>query len=297
MLYSPPPIWYYLLLFSISFMQNNTSPLHGLISTQLYNTPNGHILFPPSCYILGVIPTSHQWVLYCYIKHDPRFQMGEALQLPLRSFWRDKSVLLGSQIYPSLPSHLFNIGTYINYKHWWIFFHQQNSLFRYFRRFFARWGLFFARWGLFFASLYVSNSPAIMFNLGPPSAPIRQCCFPLQKLKLLTLSAQQECNRWQILTVVCSGGTLSSPAPFQVDDRRSCNGWHGRAARQSPVRTPVTDHFRAQTAKSNLKLCCEADCTFVGRAWILCRIHHEAHWHGMMGCPRVETALQCTDSW
>ena len=23
-----------------------------------------------------------------------------------------------------------------------------------------------------------------------------------------------------------SGGTLSSPAPFQVDDRRSCNGWH-----------------------------------------------------------------------
>ena len=100
-----------------------------------------------------------------------------------------------------------------------------------------------------------------MFNLGPPSAPIRQCCFPLQKLKLMSLSAQLERNRWQVLTSVCSGGTLSTPVPFQVDDRRSCNGWHGRAARQSRVRIPATDSFRAEHRNTSLKLCREADCT------------------------------------
>ena len=88
------------------------------------------------------------------------------------------------------------------------FLNQQNSLFRHFRRFFARWGLS----GLF-TSLYVRNSLAItgMFNLGLPSAPIHQCCIPLQKLILLSLSAQLDRNLWQILTSVCSGGTLSSP--------------------------------------------------------------------------------------
>ena len=150
-----------------------------------------------------------------------------------------------------------------------IFFSPTPLTFCHFLRFFARWGLFFARWGLLFASLYVRNFLVIMFNLGPPSAPIRQGCFLLQKLKLLSHSEQQECSRWQILTAVCSGlgGTLSSPVPCQVDDRRSCNGWHGRAGRQSRVRIHVSDLFQAETANTNLKLCREAYCT-------VCRAKH-----------------------
>ena len=53
------------------------------------------------------------------------------------------------------------------------------------------------------------------------------------------------------------------PAPFEVADRRSCNGCHGRAAHQSLVWIPVTDLFQAETANTSLKLlvCCEEDCT------------------------------------
>ena len=83
-------------------------------------------------------------------------------------------------------------------------------------RFFARWGFFFARWGFFFASLYVRKSPAILLNLGDPSAQLHQCIFRQQKLKLLSLSVQLERNGLQILTAVCRGSTLSSPAPFKL---------------------------------------------------------------------------------
>ena len=55
--------------------------------------------------------------------------------------------------------------------------------------------------------------------------PETACCHGVS-----ALSGQLQRNRWQIRTAWCSGGTLSSPAPFQVADRRSCNGWHGRAA-------------------------------------------------------------------
>ena len=122
-----------------------------------------------------------------------------------------------------------------------IFFRQQNSLFRQFRRFFAKWGLFFAKWGLFFASLYVRKSPTVLLNLDDPIAPLHHCRFHQPNLKLLSLSVQLERKAWQILAAVSSEGTLSPPAPFQVDDRRSCNGWHGREARQSRVRIPATD--------------------------------------------------------
>ena len=121
------------------------------------------------------------------------------------------------------------------------FFRQQNSLFRQFPRFFANRDLFFAKWGLLFASLYVRKSPAVLLNLGDLIAPLHHCRFRQPNLKLLSLFAQLERNAWQILTAVCSGGTLSSLAPFQVDDRWSCNGWHGRAAHQFRVRIPATD--------------------------------------------------------
>ena len=119
-------------------------------------------------------------------------------------------------------------------------FRQPNSLFRQLCLF-TRWGLFFARWGLFFASIYVRKSPAILFNLGDPSAPLHQSSFHQQKLKLLSLSAQLERTGWQILTAVCSGGTFCFTAPFQVADRRAamaCTGWlhvsHGIES-QSPI--------------------------------------------------------------
>ena len=120
---------------------------------------------------------------------------------------------------------------------------------------------FFAKWGRLFASLYVCKSPTVLMNLGDPIAPLHHCRFRQPNLKLLSLSAQLERNARQILAAVCSGETLSSPAPSQVDDRRSCNGWHGRAVRQSRVRIPATDSFRAETRNTGLKLCREADCT------------------------------------
>ena len=86
--------------------------------------------------------------------------------------------------------------------------------------------------------------------------------FSSAKFKIaVSLSVLLERNAWQILAAVSSGGTLSSPEPFQVDDRRSCNGWYGRTARQSRVRIPATDYFRAETRNTSLKLCREADCT------------------------------------
>ena len=86
----------------------------------------------------------------------------------------------------------------------------------------------------------VSGSPLESRDL---IAPLHHCRFRQPNLKLLSLFAQLERNAWQILAAVCSGGTLSesSTSPFQVDDRMSCNGWHGRAARQSRVRIPATD--------------------------------------------------------
>ena len=87
------------------------------------------------------------------------------------------------------------------------------------------------------------SSPAVLLNLGDTIAPLHYCRFRQPNLKLLSHSAQLERNAWQILAAVCSGGTLSSPVPFQVDDslRHSCNGWHGRAARQSRDRIPASD--------------------------------------------------------
>ena len=49
--------------------------------------------------------------------------------------------------------------------------------------------------------------------------------------------------------------------PFQVPDTRIARGQHGPAARQSRVRFPGTDQFRAETKSTSLKLCLEADCT------------------------------------
>ena len=57
---------------------------------------------------------------------------------------------------------------------------------------------------------------------------------------------------------------FSHCALFKVADRRSCNGWHGQAARQSRPsrdRILVTDIFRAETANTSLKLAREAQCT------------------------------------
>ena len=73
-------------------------------------------------------------------------------------------------------------------------------------------------------------------------------------------------------STVCSGGTLYSPAPFQVPDRLSCNCLHWRLARQSPVRIPVTDLCRAKTS---LKLCWEAACTICSANSTICRVNSD----------------------
>ena len=49
---------------------------------------------------------------------------------------------------------------------------------------------------------------------------------------------------------------------------QGCNGWHGRAARQSLDRIPVTDIFLAETANTSLKLRREEQCT-------ICRVHSD----------------------
>ena len=127
---------------------------------------------------------------------------------------------------------------------------------------------------------YSSVSTLASLLLGVPSAPLRQCCFCQQNLKLL--SVQLERNRWQILTAVYSGacgGTFVSSVPFQVADRRSCNGWHGRAASQSRFRIPGTECL----ANTSLKLCreagstiCSANCTILGGT-------HPLRWRTSLG--------------
>ena len=62
----------------------------------------------------------------------------------------------------------------------------------------------------------------------------RTSSYRMVKLKLLSLSAQLDTCRSEQLRYVFSH-------PFQVADRRSCNGWHGRAARQSRDRIPASD--------------------------------------------------------
>ena len=57
------------------------------------------------------------------------------------------------------------------------------------------------------------------------------------------------------------GGTIYCTRPVQVPDTRAARGQHGPAARQSRVRFPGTDQFRAETKSTSLKLCLEADCT------------------------------------
>ena len=124
------------------------------------------------------------------------------------------------------------------------FFHQQTHFFANFVAF-SPSGVFFSRQvgSLIRKSLrsQVSCSPleSLLSNRTASSLQFFQPNF-----KLLSLSAQLERNTWQILAAVCSGGTLSSPAPFQVDDRWSCSVWH-RRARQSLDQIPVTDLFLA----------------------------------------------------
>ena len=57
------------------------------------------------------------------------------------------------------------------------------------------------------------------------------------------------------------GGPIYFTRPFQVPDTRTARGQHGPAARQSHVRIPANDSFRAETRNTSLKLCREADCT------------------------------------
>ena len=161
----------------------------------------------------------------------------------------------------SMPAGLVSLPSLWSESRCVICFRQQISLFCQFYSFSAKWGLFFATWGLLLDSLYVRKSQTFLLNLGHPIAPPHHSRFRQPNLKLLSLSVQLEHKRWQILTVVCSGGTVCFTVPFQVDDRRSCNGWHGRAARQSLVQILVTDPFLAETANTCLTLCSEADCT------------------------------------
>ena len=56
-------------------------------------------------------------------------------------------------------------------------------------------------------------------------------------------------------------GPIYFNRPFQVPDTLTARGQHSPAARQSRVRIPATDSFRAETRNTSFKLCWESDCT------------------------------------
>ena len=90
---------------------------------------------------------------------------------------------------------------------WTNLFRQQISLVRHKR-------ILFPKWGLIFASLYVCKSQSILYDLGNPIAPLHLSCFRQQMLKLLSLSAQLERNRGQMLTAMCTVQRISIFSQF-----------------------------------------------------------------------------------
>ena len=116
-----------------------------------------------------------------------------------------------------------------------------------------------------------------------------QCWFRQQKLKFLSgsLSAQLECNQWQLLAAVCSRGTLSSTVPFQVDHRRSC--WHRLAGQHvchwvesstrmtTRIQDPLPVCHWPKRANTSLKLCREAYCTLCAVKCATCRANSDLY--------------------
>ena len=116
---------------------------------------------------------------------------------------------------------------------------------------------------------------AILLNRGNSRAPLCQCCFRQQKLKLLSMSAhgtQRMTDTYSSVQRRYNFFTL----PFQLADRLCCDGWHKRAAPQSLDQIPVTDQCQANTILK-LLVCREAICTICSANCTICRVSSDLY--------------------